>query len=613
MTSRRWSQLQGGTPREVGRLVYRKAIHRHTLLGRWGVRAGDTVPPPGRSRFAVEIVDPSGFDEVAEHNPHLDDDALAHLRRQDSTCIIARDDRTIAASTWMTRGDVYVHDLQRFLHVPADEHFSCRSYVADDYRGAALMNHLVAVYSRHVAAQDDTVWGLIFPWNTASVRVFEKLGWRRTGDEWTRWVFDRPVAGSRSYPPRPPLPRRPVVASPANGGRAALPPCLLLTEEVWGGTLHAMRSLDAMGVPVLVASTGSGAAVFGRSRACTAAKDFDPTDPEEFCTRVSTWARGFDDGLAPVPVIATSDRLVDVLDRGRHQLRAPLRPLLPDPASLNELLDKARAAELAADARLDVLPWVEVARRDDLRRAAVLPLPVIVRPSRWDSGGERYAKLVVCHSNRQRDETLEQLLDEGGTAVVQEYLDVSDDAVEVGITWRSQDGTVTTTATGRKRRQAGRDGGVMAWGEAVDLPDVRAATERFLDRSGFTGLGGIEFIRTDGRLWFVEFNPRLEAIHFLATAAGIDTVALAYQDSALDQRSSVPVHQHPAAAWVGSAWLARLRANPGAWREAVDDRRSFAGAPNGTRAIWTRRDPGPGLAVTARLVRQALARRPVRP
>src|SRR5690606_32541457 len=133
----------------------------------------------------------------------------------------------------------------------------------------------------------------------------------------------------------------------------------------------------------------------------------------------------------------------------------------------------------------------------------------------------------------------------------------------------------TATCTGRKRRLSEPDGGVMAWGEAVDLPEVRRMTEAFLDRAGFTGVGGLEVIRSGGRAWFVEFNPRLESIHSLATAAGVDTVALAFEDLALGRRPVAPPRQRPAAAWIGSAWLSRIRRQPGAWVHLLRDRFRF--------------------------------------
>ena len=117
-----------------------------------------------------------------------------------------------------------------------------------------------------------------------------------------------------------------------------------------------------------------------------------------------------------------------------------------------------------------------------------------------------------------------------GVVTVTRDVDAPDQAVELALVWRSRDGATTAVCTGRKRRQASPDGGVMVWGEAAELPDVRDAALRFLDVSGFRGVGGIELIRAGGRLWFIEFNPRLEAIHFLAARAGVDLVALDYRE-----------------------------------------------------------------------------------
>lgn len=388
----------------------------------------------------------------------------------------------------------------------------------------------------------------------------------------------------------------------------ALPPCLILAEEVWGSALHAARSLGRAGVPVYIATAGHGAAVYRRSRYCAAAADFEFGDHVAFCRALQGWVESLGPGDEAVPVLPLSDRLVECLDVGRDVFSSRFRLSIPSRTAVGELLDKAESLRIAERAGLDVPAWTLVSSMDDLAKTEGLRLPVAVRPTRWSTVGKTYFKIAVYTDSQALRLGLESMVAQGAQLIVQEYVDAPDDHVEFGMLWRSIDQSATAVCTGRKRRQAAAEGGVMVWGEAVPLPAVEEAALRFLDESRFTGLGGIEFIRRGERNWFIEFNPRLEAIHFLAARAGIDTVRVAYRELALNEVPAEMPRQGPAAAWVGSAALGRFLSNPGDWGLILNDWWRFWRSPNRVRAVWSRDDPAPGLALARRLAHRAVTR-----
>ena len=384
--------------------------------------------------------------------------------------------------------------------------------------------------------------------------------------------------------------------------------CLLLTEEVWGSALRAMRGLGAQGIPVYVATLGEGSGVFGRSRYCSDAHDVSPELGDGFCADALTWADRRHPGTGPMVVIPLSDRLVELLDRHRAEVPERFRLSLPASDVVQPLLDKEASLQLAEQAGLRVPPWVAVRSEDDLPAASHLPLPVGVRPTSWATGGRSPTKITVHHDRAALEAGLRDQLGQGAELLAQHHLDVPDDAVEFGITWRSPDRSVSVACTGRKRRQSTPGGGVMVWGETAELPDVDAAAQRFLDISGFTGLGGIELIRSGGGLHFIEFNPRLEAIHFLAQRAGMDTVLMEFRALAGGDLQVVHPATVPATAWVGSAWLNRLLVDGSQRGEVLRDRWRFARSPGRVRAVWDRSDPLPVLALAARLTGRLLRR-----
>lgn len=188
----RVKEALGMGPRDLSRLFYRKFVHRNIVMGRYEVRAGDSIAPASAPSLVISRLDPSRFAEAAAGNPYFGGSDLEEFRSRNSVCMVAMDGTRIAASTWMTQGEVYVHELHRTVSVPRQEHFSCRTYVDPEYQGRSLMGHMIHAYAMSVE-EDDLLWGLVYEWNMASIRSLEKLGWRRTGRYWTRFLLGRAV------------------------------------------------------------------------------------------------------------------------------------------------------------------------------------------------------------------------------------------------------------------------------------------------------------------------------------------------------------------------------------------------------------------------------------
>ncbi|MCB1257958.1 MAG: hypothetical protein KDB26_12675 [Microthrixaceae bacterium] len=200
----RLEQLRESHPREALRLVWRKAIYRKVLIGEFGIRAGDSVAPPNDHGLVIDLLNQDDWHLALENNPYLNEADLARFRNQAATCIVARDGNRIAASTWMLRGGFFVTEVSRELHLRPDTHFSCRSFVASDYRGRALLSHMIHHYAMSIDP-DNQITGLVFDWNIPSIRSLERIGWRHRGDYWTTFVLGRAFHHEQHFPPRPPI------------------------------------------------------------------------------------------------------------------------------------------------------------------------------------------------------------------------------------------------------------------------------------------------------------------------------------------------------------------------------------------------------------------------
>lgn len=190
----------GTSPRRGSRLVslcrrgFRKLVYRRTVMARYEVRAGESRAPDVACPYEMRLLSADELGLVAESNPYVSREDLADLRRQTSLCLVVLDGDRVAASSWLTSGQVRVHELERVVDVPPGEHFSCRSYVDPGYRGRSLHRHMLHAKALQVPAEH-TLWCLVYDWNVASIRSLEAAGWRRTGRCWTRFLFTRQSAG----------------------------------------------------------------------------------------------------------------------------------------------------------------------------------------------------------------------------------------------------------------------------------------------------------------------------------------------------------------------------------------------------------------------------------
>ncbi|MBN1461423.1 MAG: GNAT family N-acetyltransferase [Armatimonadetes bacterium] len=199
----RLEKLRKEPPLGALRLAFRKLVYRKVSIRRYEVTAANSRAPHRPLSLRIAFLDSPGFDSVLETNPYLSSADVERFRQQNSVCIVLWDGDRIIASSWMTNGRIYVSELHRYIHIPPDEHFSCRTYVRDDYRGRSLADHMIHAYSQRVQPSH-CIWGLVYGWNVASIRLVEKLGWRHTGDYWTRFIVGRKLPGERRFAPRPP-------------------------------------------------------------------------------------------------------------------------------------------------------------------------------------------------------------------------------------------------------------------------------------------------------------------------------------------------------------------------------------------------------------------------
>lgn len=179
-------------------MLFRKLVYRKSVMGHYEIVAGESVAPPGVPPVDIRFLRGGDVDEVPGSNPYLSAADVERFRSADPICIVARHGDRLAASSWMIRRDHYVTELQRVVRVREGEHFSCRSYVDESFRGHRLLSHMLYAYATSVAGPSDRLWCLIHDWNVPSARAYERVGWRRRGEMGTVVVLGRKIPVDRA-------------------------------------------------------------------------------------------------------------------------------------------------------------------------------------------------------------------------------------------------------------------------------------------------------------------------------------------------------------------------------------------------------------------------------
>ena len=194
--------------RRLQRRVYRifaKVVYRKVVMCR-------LEPAPATVEFlmsfplepcspTIEVLGPDRYHEVLGSSTQLSAADMAHFDKQESVCVVGYEEGQIVASIWFTRGEVYVSDLGRTVHVPANERYQGRAYVHPDYRGQMLMQHLAHAHRKLYPGM--RMWNLVYASNSNILAAVSKVELELTGVFTTRFILGMRFAKDEEFEPRP--------------------------------------------------------------------------------------------------------------------------------------------------------------------------------------------------------------------------------------------------------------------------------------------------------------------------------------------------------------------------------------------------------------------------
>lgn len=339
------------------------------------------------------------------------------------------------------------------------------------------------------------------------------------------------------------------------------------------------------------------------SRYCSAMQ-ISPDDDERWIEALLRLARRYDrPALFP-----SNDYSADLLARHRATLEPVTRFDWVDVALMDTVLDKLRIGEVCARAGLAV-PRTYAPRGPDIAaEAEAFDFPCLVKPrTTFRAGLPDASKVLICRDAAALVAAYRDAPELAATTLWQEIIEGDDDAIWQGTAFAARPGVVDALACVRKIRQYPPGFGITSFGCTDWQYQVAEHTARLVDALGWTGVASVEFKRRtrDGRLYFIEMNPRVPWYNVLFADAGINLSFLRWCH--LTGAPRPRVRQTNGVGWMSLAsdatsFWRRWRAGTlgaGGWVRSLGDARSFS--------WFERADPEP--AITAAVRQSSMAAR----
>jgi predicted ATP-grasp superfamily ATP-dependent carboligase len=139
-------------------------------------------------------------------------------------------------------------------------------------------------------------------------------------------------------------------------------------------------------------------------------------------------------------------------------------------------------------------------------------------------------KALRCQDKRELVRKFDDVREAGFTAIVQEEIQGSPRNLWAIDFYCSHDSVILGHHTGRKMRQYPSDFGTCTFGRSEKREELYSLCATLTKAIGFHGIGNIEFKERDGKLYFLEINPRAWQWLQMASASGVNLPLVAYSD-----------------------------------------------------------------------------------
>jgi predicted ATP-grasp superfamily ATP-dependent carboligase len=290
--------------------------------------------------------------------------------------------------------------------------------------------------------------------------------------------------------------------------------------------LATVRSLGRRGVPVRVVALKGSPQIASASRYCRGLTEVaQPGLLHEALRKLSARAE------KPPVLFIDNDSMMKTLEAHAAELRTRFRVIDPIGRAAR-LTDKAYQLRIAAQAGIAVpRSWFPQSGFELRNLSQETGKRLIAKPSPARIAKAGF-KVLIAGSSQELEARLRAVGAAAEDVIVQEFIEGDDAQIHVGLCYRARHGGRTFVLSARKLRQTQPGAGVMAVGEATDMPQVREMTQQLAEALDLRGVLSTEFKLDprDGRFYFIGWQPRPAYFQSLGWKSGFDLAWLAYCD-----------------------------------------------------------------------------------
>lgn len=310
---------------------------------------------------------------------------------------------------------------------------------------------------------------------------------------------------------------------------------VLLTDAQQRKTLAAIRSLGNRGIDIIAAEdTRWATSVFSKFCRHGLVYPNPRKQPEDFYEwLIDTIRINNIDVLFPM-----DDNIMDVVIDHKAELQKLCRMLLPEKESYRIASDKGLAVMSAQKSGLDCPKTYYLENEDDLLQLesyiSELCFPLVIKPRK--SSGSR--GILVVNNKEEFLESYQQVHQSFPFPLIQEYISPGP-RFDVCLLF-NKNSQLRAAFVQKELRHFPLERGPSTLQESVAYPDLVEQSFSLLSRLKWQGIAEVEFIldQKDGKLKFMEINPRFWNSLYLSILSGVDFPWLLYK---LITEGDVPV------------------------------------------------------------------------
>lgn len=222
-----------------------------------------------------------------------------------------------------------------------------------------------------------------------------------------------------------------------------------------------------------------------------------------------------------IMLVPTTDVLCRILADNFHKLENRFLIGMTSPEMVETFTDK-RKAHLAAQAAGLLCPQSVILSLDDYNESLMpsFSFPVIVKPLDAASHKLLGFKFKILSCTSELNVFVKSLADTHSNLICQEYIPGEDSSCLFYVFYRTKDGMLFS-CQGEKTLQSN---GIMTVGTTKVNDRLSTVCEEFLSKTGYYGLGGIEFKVYDDNYYFIEMSTRSEGFLPVADMSGVPII-----------------------------------------------------------------------------------------